>query len=584
MNIETADISLFRAKSSRMPSQRIHGNMSMAEALPKSFPDTDASLSSSSASVYENTCVQSTQEQVMPMSQVTTLSFAEIIYCCGNYRYKNDHDARALVSNLSQYKELYLEGKQFLEDKFSNGTVLPVFLKKLRKIVEFETIIGLLPGKSDVMIQLMAPKECIRLLFHLLLYWLNLPLSEKQYGVDVNLPMNTGHMWNFLKNLNLLRYKDIKNPLWLLNVMDEFKSKLRNMPKNEEYFHKQTCVRDIQSELLAFINTHPEPSAHFRKIMAYTEILKCRVMTRQLDASTYLGILLSYNNICTPHTPPNLRNVLKHIMKLPPKKQRPKVQDLMQEEFPLNANPARSVPFATSFFRTPQKININVNPNVITNVRNATHNTSSIMEVKDVDICQSETSGAIKNYMQYRQNILPLDVEPVSIQSNRIDSQWSTDNVNINTNLPMTERSIDVIDVSDAEPVLFQLDSSEEKYNKWLINNININTNLLGIGSNMNVIGMSDLSDNSKYLSTQASSVSNNEEQKQFEEFARNAKKIADQARAFQLPHLIKAAETVLEKLSKKKLKLRHLRKVKNMMIIENNRLKQLKTSYSPWN
>ncbi|XP_032679620.1 uncharacterized protein LOC116848023 [Odontomachus brunneus] len=582
MNIETVDISPFRAKSNTMPSQQIYGNMSMAEALPKSFPYTYTSLSSSSANIYEKACVQNTQEQAIPMSQVATLRFAEIIYSCGNYRYKNDHDAQALVINLSQHKELYSEGMQFLENKFSNGTVLPIFLKKLHKIVEFEAIIGLLPGKSEVMTQLMAPKDCIHLLFHLLLYWLNLPFSEKQNGLDVNLPMNTGHMWNFLKDLNLLHfYKDIKNPLWLLDIMDNLKSNLHNMSKNEEYFRMQTCVQDIQSELLAFIHTHPEPSTHFRKIVAYTEILKCRVMTRQLDAATYLGILLSYNNICTPHTPPNLRNILKHIVKPFPEKQFPKKQeDLMQEEFPLNANPTHSVPFATSFFHTPQKINITVNPNAVTNVRNVTHNTSNIINVKDVDIYQSGISSAIKNYMQYYQNILPLDVEPISIQSGntkRSDSRWSTDNININTNLPMTNPNINMIGLNAS--VSLQSENSGEKYNQWLINNLNINTNLPEIKSNA-----SNQSDNQKYLSTQASLVSSSEEQIPFGKFVRNAKKIEDQARAFQTSPLIKAIERLERLESRKKLKLKYLRKVENMIIIENNRLKQLKILHNHCN
>lgn len=528
MNTETPDVPSSKTKKNKT----LHGNTpgSQATSLP---PNVDASSSSSvTAEADEETYALSAQEQMVTISEFTMLKFANVMYCCGNFRSKNNQDARALVSNLSQHKKLCREGKQLLQNRFSNGTVLPIFLRKLRKIVEFEVMIGLLAGQSEVMVQLMAPEDCIHLLFHLLLHWLNLPLTEKQHGLDLNLPTQVGQMCSFLAGRNLCKLsKEIKNPMKLYITMNSLKDKLRTIStKNKLYFHNQTNLWSIQVKLLEFINTHPEPSAHFRKITSYMETLKYRAKNDQLDAPTYLNILISYNNIYTPHTPPNLQNTLQRIWT---KQISTKVQGRIQEQQLLsNVNVNFSVPF-TSSSCTPQETDTVVNPFSFGNVSNVPDDMSNVIDIENIDICQPGTSNTMEN--QHSQDILLLDVEPVSSQlgnSQRKDDQRSIVNVNINTNLPVTEPDVSIIDANNQSNNKKFLTKREARKERFQLNQ---------------------------------------------EEVRQEAKEVARQARAYQLPYMVKVAEDLLRKCKNKTLKKKDLNKVKKMMKMENKHQKLIK-------
>lgn len=447
------------------------------------------------------------------------LKFDSILYSCGkSIVRKKNRNARVLVSNLSQHKDLCLEAKEFLQSKFSYNTTFPVFLRKLRKIVEFQMITGLLANKVDVMVQLIAPKDCIYQLFNLLLYWLNLPLIEKPRGIDVSLPTQAGQMYNFLMGLKLHKlFKNIKEPLRLFNVVLGMRNQLlrEDVPKNKAYFAHQTCMWGIQTKLLAFINTHPEPSVHFRKIQSYIETLKFRASNKQLDTVTYLDILFHYNKIYTPHTPPNLLNILKCITK--------PVQKLTQNvlDLPSNANVNFSMPSATSSSCTSQKTDT---VNFVTNMQNMPHNVSNV-EVGDIDIYQPGGSNQMENYMQHSKDFLSLDVEPTQLRnSQKEDGQRSIDNIYVNTDSPVTGISVNVI-------------HPKNKKKKKLM-------------------GLDKLA-RQRIMQHKA------------DMFRQHFEKTMDEARTFQVPYIVQAVENLEGKWKNKTATKKDVRRVKKMMKIE---------------
>ncbi|XP_014483266.1 PREDICTED: uncharacterized protein LOC106748865 [Dinoponera quadriceps] len=540
---KTVEILPYRLKNKGTLNQQIQEDMSVAEVQAEPFPDVNAPSSSTSAQTNEKVYTQEyPEEQVMMISEATVLNFANVIYCCGNYRNKKDSDARVLVSNLSQHKTLSSAGKNFVQSKFSNGTVIPAFLRKLRKAAHFEMTIGLLASKSEVMVQLMASKECVCLLFYLLLHWLDLPINEKQHGIDVNLPMQSDLMWHFLTNLDLQR-KEIKDPFRLMNVVNIFKHKMLNMPKNKEYFHNQMCMWDAQTKLLTYINTHPEPSSHVRKILSYIEMLKCSENSNhQLDAATYLDILLSYNNIYTPHTPPKLRVTLQRIMEQIQNLE--KTSDFTEDQFPSDAD-ANSVSFATSSFYMSQEIDTIANPSTTTNVQDMLHDTSCVIQMNNSDdIYQPGTSNTVKNRMQYPQNISSFHNEPVSIQSINLEREDDKDNgVNMNTNVPATKTSINTTDTNNQ--------SNNQK-------------------------------PPTRKMRNKASTV----EQRLLKEnlLCKQARKLARQAYAFEIPYMVKAAEDLQRKIKNKTLNKKHLQTMRKMISMESKHRKQIKNCYSHLN
>ncbi|EFN84373.1 uncharacterized protein LOC105183290 [Harpegnathos saltator] len=557
MDTENANVSSFKTKSNKMPNRQIHENTPVMKAQTKPYTDVGPSTSSACMETSEKMCTQ--KDTVMMLTEATILIFVNVIYCCGNFHDKKNSNARVLVSNLSNHQELSRSAKKFVQSKFSNNAVNPVFLRKLRKIVEFQIMIGLPTGKSEVMVQLVAPKECIYLLFRLLIHWLNLPFVEKQNGVNVNLPYNTNEMYQLLKNQDIRHFnKNNKNPMKHMKLLTKFQNKLVNMPKSKEYFHYQSCVWDIQTKLLAYIHSKPKPSAHFRNILLYIEALKSGTKTNQLDAATYLDILLSYNNVFTPHTPPNLQTTIKHIMQLQQNSEKKSV--FIGEQLPSNADVNPSIPSATSTSFMSQKINI-INPFAITNIQrmsedisniaetnftediniqNMYENTSNIVETnftENVDIYQPVISDAIENLMQPPQNCF-LDVEPVLIDlenSEREDSQRSIDNVNINTNVQVTQQNVLTISTSNH--------SNNKK---------------------------SGLQKRKKVLLKTKKQLKN-------ERLYKEAKEFVDKAYAFKLPYMIKAAEDLQTKIKNKMLVYKHLDVLKRMVNMENKHQKKIK-------
>ncbi|XP_032679619.1 uncharacterized protein LOC116848022 [Odontomachus brunneus] len=522
----------FKSKNNKTP-QQMQENTPAMQTTPLP-PDTSSSSKIHITAKTGEQYAQSTQKQVV-LSRFTKLKFVNVIYCCGNFRSKKN--ARMLVTNLSQLNELNPEAKQFLQNRFSYGISRPIFLRKLRKIIEFEITIGLLAGKkSEIIVQLIAPENCIYMLLDLLLYWLNLPFIEKKSGLDINLPMNANQMRDFLKALNLHGTStEIKHPFKLYNVMNSLTNKLGNTYiKNKEYFYNLINLWDIQKKLLKYIHTHPLHSFHYSKLCRYMNTLDERFPSnKQLDTFAYLDILISYNNVFTPHTPPNLLSILKD-MKLP----RIEKQSLIQDQEFLSTHKPNSdvnswVPFTTSSSCTLQEIDTVANPFAFTFVPNVPDNMSNVIDIANVNICQPGTNNTIEN--QHSKDILPLDVEPVSSQlrnSQKKNSQWSIVNVNINTNLPVTEPNVSVTGASNQ----------------------------------------------SKKLSAKAKRKLARQKHKQSKEVLRQeAEKLTRQARAYQLPYMVKVAEDLLMKCKNKTLKKKDVRKVKKMMEMEDKHRKIIK-------
>lgn len=527
-NVETANVSLFGTRSSRPPDQQTQENMPAAGERAEPSSGVGES-SSSSAGINERTeyMPDNTEEQIMPFLKGNKLKFDSIIYCCGNFNKKSNHNSRVLVSNLS--KALSTTGKLFLQDKFLFKSVISSFFKKLRKITEFEVAIGSLITTSEIMVQFIAQKECIHLLLHLLIYWLNLPTSEKEQGLDLSLPMKTKKMWNFLMNLKLPRLtEEIDNPLELMETLQDYKNKLLNTPEDAEYFRNKRCMWKIQTKLLAYINTHPEPSEHYHKILSYMDTLKDGVKSKRLDAATYLDILLSYNSVYTPHTPPNLKSILYRITQNRWKQNSNEKSEFTVEQISPNADANTSVPFVIC---TPREIDTMANPFTIANVQNMVHNTLDDVEVRNIaNICQPGTSDATENCMQYPQRISSFNVEPTSIQ----------------------------------------LGDLKREATQWSIDKVNINTCVLPIKPNVNAKHKDNQKNNQKHTARNLSKLLMNESQmtKQKKLFDK-ARHVANEARNLKLPYMIKTAEDLLKKVTNKTLRRKDVATVRNMISLE---------------
>lgn len=258
--------------------------------------------------------------------------FTTILFIYGEFHDKNNKDAKIFSRNLSSIKKLTSYGKRTVRN-LSKREIAPIFLKALsEKAIEFEVKIGYtkMDQCQDIILQIIAMKEYVKLIQNLLLHWIDLPDNEKDYGMDMTLPMNPTKMFNLLSSrmpqltkMSFTCYNDhikgINDPRWISHSIKNHKRLLEQHNGSfRQYSRLRTKMWRLQVKLLMIFNTEPKPNCYirdFKKVMKQLESVKQDQMIEKLDTAIYLKLTLLYNRLFVPHTPVGIIYMLQRIEK-----------------------------------------------------------------------------------------------------------------------------------------------------------------------------------------------------------------------------------------------------------------------------
>lgn len=258
------------------------------------------------------------------------LKFAIVMYSYGKFKNKDRENGWIITRDFSLFNnDLSVHGKRTVEHSLMKGKIKPTFLQILfDKGIEFEVKIGQTSKHRNlaVVLQIIALKEYIELIYNLLLHWINIPDNEKDYGLDVTLPMNPTKMFNFFSSripqfakMSFVSYvENLKNiqsdPRWLFNSIKQMKMKL-GQNGNKGKTIRKTLWR-IQLRLLMIVNTEPTPNAvvsEFYEAIKRLEFQKQNQTIEKLDPTTYLQFTLLFNHLFVPHTPVGVHQTLRRF-------------------------------------------------------------------------------------------------------------------------------------------------------------------------------------------------------------------------------------------------------------------------------
>ncbi|XP_024873887.1 uncharacterized protein LOC112459343 isoform X2 [Temnothorax curvispinosus] len=425
--------------------------------LPKEAEDISQMEENSSPAVINIWPIRTKLRQ----TKVNNVKFIDIIYSYGHFRNKNHQDARMILKNLSMY---FCSRKPMLKSLI-NRKVAPVFLNTLlEKPIEFEVKIGF-TNRRNLQLHLLGMKEYIEELYDLLRYWLNLRDDEKDYGIDVTTPpINPIKMFNFLNSrmpqLEKMRFTcyaehigGMNDPRWIYSCINNEKIKLVQHEKNTKIYNQsRKKLWRLQTRLLMIANTESEPNRLVRMFQLFMRKFESdrHLMGERLDTSTYLRLILLYNQLFVPHTSENVRNMLRRIEFEEKKKNDEKNSQQMQQEITVRdqGNVVYNVYSSSTASCVPQNINfenysaINQQNNEIL-VEGQNMNNIALETSKTTDRSCDEIT--IYSSTQDSKIIMPLNIEPVSLKDyERNESQLSTSEVNIEPNLFENKRNINV--------------------------------------------------------------------------------------------------------------------------------------------
>lgn len=482
------DILSFKATSSRSISHSSKNIQQTMEEHSKFSTNVDTLSSSTTAnetSILQETLHNSEIEGNLESSSMVNkmlrpeekqkkyrqneIEFTTIICSYGKFRDKYNKNARIISRNLFK-NDLSCYGKKTIISSLPNRKVSPFFLKTLfEKAIEFEVKIGsTIYQRQPVVIQLIAMKEYVELIYDLLIHWINLPDNEKDYGMDVTLPMSPTKMFNLLSSrmpqltkMNFTCYnehiKGMNDPRWLFNSIKRQKAIMEeHNGTKREYFRLRKKLWRVQVKLLMIVNTEPKPNVYiseFRNAMNQLEFEKRNQMIEKLDSATYLKLTLLYNRLFVPHTPVALFKTLRRIEKYAEMAKNMNCSPQMLQEFEKNemreqenlasyVNVSSLLPSATSC--TSQNINSAENPSAI-NIQQSTSNETLIEKRNVIDIspkisdtinCNEDEIMIIENSVAQDSQIMSLITEvfdePISIPTeDKNEGQLSTSSVKI---------------------------------------------------------------------------------------------------------------------------------------------------------
>ncbi|XP_071649305.1 uncharacterized protein [Temnothorax longispinosus] len=401
-------------------------------------------------------------------TKVYNVTFIEIIYSYGYFRNKNHQDARMILKNLNNMYFCNRKPFKQLNSLINRKVAAPVFLNTLlEKPIEFEVKIGF-TDRRNLQLHLLGMKEYIEELYELLRYWLNLRDDEKDYGIDVTTPpINPIKMYNLL-NSRLLQLEKMRftfnaehiggmnDPQWIYSCINDEKIKLVQHEKNTKIYNQsRKKLLQLQTRLLMIANTESKSNNRsnslvhmFQRMMREFESNR-HLMGKRLDTSTYLRLILLYNQLFVPHTSVSVQQMLRRI-RLEEKRKNKKNSQQMQQEItvPDQGNVVYNVYSSPTASCVPQNINfdnysaINQQNNEML-VEGQNINNIPLETIKPTDRNCDEIT--IYSPTQDSKIIMPLNIEPVSLKDyERNESQLSTSEVKIEPNLFENKRNINV--------------------------------------------------------------------------------------------------------------------------------------------
>lgn len=491
--------------------------------------------------------IWSTVKTNFRQTKVNHVTFNSITYSCGNFHDKNHKDARMILKNLTAF---FINRKSMLKSLI-NREVTPVFLEiLLEKPMKFEVKIGFTQHQT-LSLQLLAMKEYIEYLYDLLEYWLNLPDDEKDYGIDVTLPINPIKMFNVLNSrmpqlekMHFTYYveqkltKGTNDPRWIYNFINNEKAKLKQFKGNKKRYN---CLRkklwQLQIKLLIIVNFEPVPNVFvctFREVMKKFESERHQ-MGERLDITTYLRLILLYNQLFVPHTPESIYNTLHRIQikenNSLQMQQEPETTMCEQENLTYNVS---SLPMSSCI---PQNSN-HENSFAINNQNNEMLIEEQIVNnmLETNKIIDHNEIITTKSSPTQDSQIMPLNIELVSAESE--DSKRNED----------------------------QLRKSTTKITVKSANKQNINVN-----NSINVLPL--------YLTK-------NQRRKRLQKLKKTelntnidrALDLIRKARAFELPHMMNAADEMQRRINNRTIKPNHIRTLSKLILLEERYRKNIDT------
>ncbi|XP_072765274.1 uncharacterized protein [Anoplolepis gracilipes] len=539
--------------------------------------ETEGNLKSTSL-VNKVLCSQEKQKNHR-QDGINEKEFITIIFACGKFHDKNNKDARIISRNLSLLKnDLSPDGKKTILSSLPRRKIVPVFLKTLfDKAIEFEVKIGFMIHQPKVtMLQLIAMKEYIELIYDLLLHWINLPENEKDYGVDVTLPMNPTKMFNHLcsrmpqlTKMSFTCYNDhikgINDPRFLFNIIKQHKVQLKQQQSNKKYSRLRKRMWRSQVKLLMIVNTEPKPNIYvseFQNAMEQLEFEKRDQKTEKLDSATYLKLTLLYNRLFVPHTPVALFKTLQRIEKhahgnkdtdmiakntncSPQMLQELQKDGICEQDLASQFNATSSL--SSTISCTSQNINSVENPSVI-DIQQNTSNETLIERGNVIDIsptiddtidCNDNEVMIIENSVaQDSQTTMPLNTE-IFNHDQPIDSLL----------IPIEDRNAD-------QP---------------LTKSLNIEYNTSVSKPNVKAKNNKNLARVQQWQIKQQLKEQKRERKRgeAIKNICQNASYLIEEARALNVPHMNNAANELERKLNNHTIRLKHVDVMKKMIKLE---------------
>lgn len=493
-------------------------------------------------------------------------TFTDVIFCCGKFPQKNNKSTRIICQNLSTLaKSLPIYGKSTVTS-LEKRQVLPNFLNVIHdKQVHFEVKIGFTTcQRKNVMLQLIAVKQQLEVLYELLLHWLNLPIEEKDYGMDITLPKNSVKMFNILENrmpqfkkMGFTSYDDnSKNPQDIYAQIKFQKARLKQAKDltKKKYHRQRTILGRLLIKLLMIVNTEPEPNKYVHTLQnAMKQLELTRNQNEELDTVTYLKFIHLYNVLFVPHTPIGMQRMLyrfeKHM-----KKQKLSNTQQKQQEFEDETNEQENHSLCTD-------MNLSLSP--IT--PSTSQDINFVENPSAIDIQQNDVSNNITNEEEITNNILPINnainndcdetmtnnfaaqIPPFVTSANTESVIVISENLESNVNESFTsDIDIDSVAWMSEQSVQFtmpqkQTISKEEKFKK-LKTNLNIKT---------------------------PSKRNNNK-------VCKKAVELIKEAYLFRSPHLINAADELQRKMNNEMLLKKHILILKKLIELEKKHQKEV--------
>lgn len=507
-------------------------------------------------------------------TKVDYIKFSKLIYSYGIFSNKNDKNARMVLITLNTFfshtKKDFTMVRNLVEHQTAPN-FLTVLLAKVN--IKFEVNIGYIHRKI-LSLQLIALKDYIEPLYDLLKYWLNLPEDEKDYGIDVDLPVSCMKMLNVLQSreaqLNKMRFRryihyigGLDHPRLILTSINSEKIKVKNHYKQHghnkqargSYNRLRRNLFRLQTKLLVITNTEPEPNVYVRAFQDIMRRFKSGLYqtNEKLDTATYLRLNLLYNQLFVPHTSENVHGLLQRI-------------ELEEKKFKDSQQPELEICHVSEKQQEPEICHIPANQeNLI----------CTSTDTLSATPCTSPNINSDNFFVIDQQNNEILSDEPnvnnISLEINKL-TNCNYDDITITIENPLAQIS-EIIPLNTAQimpPVKSKELEPNEDFTQLSTSEEKVDSNVSKNKPNINV-------NNTPYLSKK--------EKKKLNYFKLNemlksqniydaALNIIKTARALKVPHMMKAADEIQRQVNKRTIKAKHLRSLHKLIRIEQNHQK----------